>query len=542
MRKSHLLLLSILSGLLLSASWPMQGFPGLIFIAFVPLLLVEDHMVRHQVSLSRLKIMGYAYLSFFLFNLLTTWWIANSTLFGATMAILFNALFMAITFLAYHIVRRNVFSRDKGHFILVFFWMTWEYLHLDWDLSWSWLNLGNVFASRPSWVQWYEYTGAFGGTAWILLLNLLIFWVIRNIFLMKRPSAYLWASGISALALLILPLAWSIWTYHHYIEEGQDVEVVVVQPNIDPYAEQYELEIEEVVRRNLVLAQSVLDSTVDFVVCPESALQENIWEGQEEHSLSINLLRHFLLDYPGLKMVIGASTYTRYLSDEERTHTARWHRSAEFWYDAHNASLYLESGRPVEYYHKSVLVPGVEKMPFRKYLTFMEKFAIDLGGTVGSIGPDPVRKVINPLDGTPPISSAICYESAYGEFFSKFVRNGAEVVFVITNDGWWGHTPGHRQHLGFSSLRSIETRRSIARSANTGISCFVNQKGEILQATTYWTPDVIRQSIKASEKKTFYVRHGDYLARISAFTTAMFLLIGLIQGILKRRDPLRSKA
>jgi apolipoprotein N-acyltransferase len=102
------------------------------------------------------------------------------------------------------------------------------------------------------------------------------------------------------------------------------------------------------------------------------------------------------------------------------------------------------------------------------------------------------------------------------------------MIFVITNDGWWENTPGHRQHLLFSSVRAIETRRAIARSANTGISCFVNKRGDILQATNYWEPDVIRQTMYTGEGQTFYVRFGDYIARISAFGAVLMLLISVM--------------
>lgn len=534
MRRIHLLLLSLLSGLLLSAAWPMHGFAGIIFVALVPLLLVEDFVGNNRLTHSRFSVLWYAWISFFVFNILTTWWIVNSTVFGMIMAVVLNSLFLSLAFLVYHIVRRIMFAPGRGHFALILFWMTWEYLHLDWDLSWSWLNLGNVFASRPAWVQWYEYTGTFGGTLWILMVNIMVFWIIRALFLQPVPRVRLWITTSMTLLLLVLPLLFSWIRYQAYVPKGDPVEVVIVQPNIDPYEEQYDLEVDEALRRNLLLAEPLLDSSVQYLVCPESALQEVIWEGQEEMSLSVRMIREFLLDYPRLKVVIGASTFKRYAEDE-KTHTARWHKSGGFWYDAFNTSLYIENGVPVSFYHKSVLVPGVEKMPFRKYLAFMDKFAIDLGGTVGSIGTDPVRKVIQPGDGGPAISSTICYESAYGGFFSGFARNGAQLLFVITNDGWWGNTPGHRQHLLFSSLRAIETRKDIGRSANTGISCFVDQRGRILQATDYWTPDVIRGTMLAHDGMTFYVRQGDYLARIAAFVSAMFLLIALVQSILGRR-------
>src|SRR5207247_2436074 len=111
--------------------------------------------------------------------------------------------------------------------------------------------------------------------------------------------------------------------------------------------------------------------------------------------------------------------------------------------------------------------------------------SIDLGGTSGSLGMQKERTVfktqstINNPQSAIFIAPAICYESIYGDFLSAYIRNGAEFIAVITNDGWWGDTPGYIQHENYARLAAIEFRRDIARSANTGISCFINQKGDI---------------------------------------------------------------
>jgi apolipoprotein N-acyltransferase len=164
---------------------------------------------------------------------------------------------------------------------------------------------------------------------------------------------------------------------------------------------------------------------------------------------------------------------------------------------------------------------------------FLDKLAIDLGGSVGSLGTDKVQKPLI-INDTLKIATIICYESVFGDYCTKFVKKGAQAFFLITNDGWWGNTPGHKQHLTFTSLRAIETRRSIARSANTGISCFVNQRGDIQQATDYWVPTAIKQDININSNITFYVKYGDYFGRISVFITAIFILITIVFGIRKK--------
>jgi apolipoprotein N-acyltransferase len=132
------------------------------------------------------------------------------------------------------------------------------------------------------------------------------------------------------------------------------------------------------------------------------------------------------------------------------------------------------------------------------------------------------------------IAPVICYESIYGEYVSEYVRNGANFIFILTNDGWWGQTPGYRQHLLYGRLRAIETRKAIARAANTGTSCFVNIRGDIQQPTEWWQPAMIKQTIASQNGETFYTRHGDYIARGMLGLTLLTILYAIWRAIAKR--------
>jgi apolipoprotein N-acyltransferase len=232
--------------------------------------------------------------------------------------------------------------------------------------------------------------------------------------------------------------------------------------------------------------------------------------------------------FPKLTVVIGASTYRQYGPGEKRSSTARKFTQDEGYYDSYNTALQLDSRTDsIQTYHKSRLVPGVEKMPYPAIFGFLEKFAIDLGGMSGSLGREPAPKVFFARD-TIGVAPIICYESVYGDYVAGYVKKGAGLLFIITNDGWWGNTPGHRQHLVYGRLRAIEMRRSLARSANTGISCFYNQRGDILQPTRYWEEDVISRKININHDLTFYARYGDYVAKMALiFTAAMLVLVVL---------------
>ena len=518
-------LLSALGGLLLAAAWPVRGFPGLLFTAFVPLLWIEYSLFQRKDSYKRWAAFKPAFLAFGIWNTLTTWWIWNSTPWGGVMAIFFNTLFMSIVFSLFHLSRRTLKKGNQYAWLIIPYWLAWEYLHLNWDLSWPWLNLGNGFASYVKWIQWYEFSGTLGGTLWVLVANIFIFNILKHI---KEKTANL--SGIIVLSFLValwiaLPLAWSMHRYKYHEEKGPAIEVVVVQPNIDPWTEQYTLPVHEVFRRNITQAESLIDDKVNLVVCPESALQESIWLNNPYNSLSIQLLKDYVIKHPHLTLVMGASTFKYYNPGEKLPSSVRKFSDGSGYYDAYNTAFIVDTTQYLGYYHKSKLVPGPEKLPLPAITRPFQEIAFNLGGTVGTLGISPERTVFHHAGKDAKFNVAICYESVYGEFMNGFIRNGSQLICVITNDGWWGFTAGHRQHMSFSALRAIETRRCVARSANTGISCFVNQRGDILQPLPYWAAGAIRQSLHLNDALTFYVKYGDFLGRISAFVAVLFLIL-----------------
>lgn len=531
-RKSGFALLSLLSALLLTFGWPQHGFPGLLFVGFVPLFFIEAAILEQRGRYGRFHMFRWAWLSFFLWNTFTTWWIWNSTIFGAVMAILLNSLFQALVFLAYHFVRRNLRPMPAGTLLLSVFWIGFEYLHLDWDLSWPWLNLGNGFAAYPRWIQWYEYTGIFGGSLWVMAVNVSVFYLIR--YVLTHQQRRIIRSAIVLLLLVSVPLAVSFFIFSNYQEKGKPVEVVVVQPNNDPWSEQYGLPAREVVDQLLRLTQSQTDSAVRYVVFPESAVYDDIWIGSVARSESVQQLLGFVAKYPRLAMIVGASTYQDY-GKEKVTETARRFTNTGEYYDAFNTAICVDSSLQFEFSHKSKLVPGPERLPFPSVTFALQELAFDLGGTVGSLGIMKERRVMGGRDDSLWVCAPICYESIYGEFINGFIRKGARLIFVITNDGWWGNTAGHRQHLTFSSLRAIETRRDVARAANTGISAFFDQRGMITQQSKYWEPAVLRSAMHANTELTFYVKYGDYIGRLAGFTALLFLVLALSVVLRRKR-------
>ena len=492
------------------------------FVAFVPLLFIEDYIYRHRETTGPRLLFGLSYLAFFLWNIITTWWVKNASEGGAAMAIFCNALLMCIPIMLYHRTKKRI-GEKWGRVLFICFWISFEFIHNNWELSWPWLTLGNAFADFPSVVQWYEYTGAFGGSLWILIMNLLIFHFIKG-FREHTKQRKMVSAAIIAGAILFPLLISAVVASGVKPAPGDAIEVVAVQPNIDPYNEKFDAPFEEQLRKMLSLAEQKVNDKTDYLIFPETALTEDIWEATIAQSGSVQMLRDFMKTYPKLKVVIGASTAKLYNPGDELPMTARKFINEDSYYDSYNTALQIDTTRNIQVYHKSKLVPGVEQLPFPFIFKHLGSIAIDLGGTTGSLGMQDTRTVFNSADNKTRVAPVVCYESIYGEYVSEYIRNGANFIAIITNDGWWGDTPGYKQHLKYGRLRAIETRRWIARSANTGISCFISPAGEILQPTQWWTPAVISQQIYINNEQTFYTKYGDYIAR-AALCIAVALLI-----------------
>jgi len=516
LKKHHLYFLAVLTGLMLGFAWFPHGWLPILFIAFIPLMAVE-YIVFHNPEKYKARTVYFAsFISFFIWNLITTWWLKNASWGGAVIAVGLSSVLMASVFLIFHKIKKRI-GEKWGYVIFISCWIGFEFLYHGNQVSWPWLTLGNAFADCTSIVQWYEYTGVFGGSLWVLTINCMFFSCLTDNFTKKK--------FMSTIALILFPIALSIFLlyFSNSTCKAEQHKIVIVQPNIDPYNEKFSGTYEEQLQKMLQLAAEKTDSTTDYVVLPETALVEDIWEDELEQTSSIITIRKFLANFPKLKIIVGASTAKAFKPGEELSETARKFHNAEAYYDSYNTAFQIDNSSTIQKYHKSKLVPGVEQMPLQFIFKYFEQFAMKMGGTVGSLGFQSTRTVFTSNDNPCKFAPVICYESVYGEYVSDYVKNGANVISVITNDGWWGNSPGHIQHLKISKLRAIENRRWVVRSANTGISCFINPYGEISQATKYWVPASISGSININNELTFYTRFGDYIGRIAMYTA--FLLI-----------------
>ena len=507
---------------------PQTGLLAL--IGFVPLLCMD----RIVTMLGRKKVWIYHYSAFVLWNAITTFWVCNATVGGGLFAIFANAFQMSLVFGLFRLSRKK-FSGSLPYIFLAVAWIAWERFYFDAEISWPWLVLGNAFA-RTTWaIQWYEFTGALGGSLWVWACNLGIFGFMASL------SDGSWAcynnkariAAISAFtAIIAIPIISSAVIKGRYagaMDEGESLPVLIVQPNIDPYnkfqamsQEQQNALLEGMVKD--ALKERKADSTAGplLIVTPET-FTSDIIVGQYDRSRTWRRFTTLLADYPNVNMLFGASSYDYIFAEKAPSHNARYLQDG-LWVESHNSALMTDGTKRTEIFHKSKLVVAVEKTPYPAIFCKIDDL---LGGVMGRcVGQEEISLLkVRSLDGQSiPVGCAVCYESVYGEYYCDYIRKGAKAMTIITNDAWWGNTPGYRQHLSYASLRAIETRRAIARCANTGISAIIAPDGEIIQPTPWWEPAVIENRIPLRDDITFFVAHGDICGRLCTFLFCLLLL------------------
>ena len=540
-KRTWMLVLSLLFAAFMSIPFlvPHAGFTALFGI--VPLLfmdvIADSGKIKH--------FFWWYYLAFVLWNAATTFWVCNATVGGGIFAVLANAFQMALIFAVYRLSKKK-FNPVVSHLFLAVMWLAWERFYFSAEISWPWLTLGNSFAQSIKLVQWYEYTGSLGGSLWIWICNLFLFYILllalgNHFKEMKTAGRIL----VPALYILFLaaPIVLSMHMYDSYREdESQSLDVLIAQPNFDPYqkftsmtqAQQNQVLLDLFAKE---LEPRRPEALPQLLLAPET-FTSDILMNAINTSETFQAFNEFLQDYSGVNLLFGASTYEYLMEDNPSSYTARKTLNG-LWYETHNSAFITDHTGREEFCHKSCLVVGTEKMPYPRILAPLDD---KLGGVMGRcIGQDKASVLyVNGynFDGRlvshVPIGCAICYESVYGEFCTGYVKEGARALTIITNDAWWGDTPGYRQHLSYASLRAIETRRDIARCGNTGISAFINQRGDIVSQSDWWERETLEGKVYLSNKQTFFVRNGDITGKAATFLFLLLLLVLLIRFIIRK--------
>ena len=504
--------------MLLTGAFPKIGLDWLAWIALVPLLYaLKDLSAGASFRIGFIGgLVHFISLLYWLVPVMRTYGYLPMYL-SVTILILLAAI-LAI-FIALFAAALTAVGRKPAMYLtmLPLIWVALEYIRSFIFSGFPWEFLGYSQYNRLQLIQISDILGVYGLSALIALVNGAIF--ITVLFFLKRRwlhtdiSKRLTAGSISALILGVVLTGsyghWRLKTIDGLIAAAPKTRVSVVQGNIDQAVKWDPAFQISTIKKYNRLSSTVIKKRPDLIVWPESAtpfyflydiaLSEKVFEG----------IGRAATDY-----LIGSPSFVRTEGVTE-------------YYNS--AYLIAPEEKTVGKYDKTHLVPFGEYVPFKKWLPFLGKMVAQVGDfRAGKVGKTlPWRKG--------QLGIQICYEIIFPGLSRAMVKNNASMLINITNDAWFGKTSGPYQHFSMTVFRAVENRRSLVRSANTGISGFIDPAGRILASTRLLQDAVATQMVPLLKEKSIYTNIGDLFARACLAVVLLIALLELYNGVTKRK-------
>jgi len=525
--------LSVSTALLLGFSFPPFPLGVLACIGFVPFLLLVDNIHSYG------RFFRYSYVTFFLFCAIALYWVGGFThlkdpylMLAGGALLLWQPLFFTLPASVYYFVKRRL-KTQYATLSFPFIWITFEWLYALGEFAFPWLTIGNTQTYNLEKIQFVDITGVYGISLWVLLINILIYFLLQVLSkseFKKRRNTLLAA----IVFLFILPNFYSLLVDEKkYTEEdSSSFKVGIVQPNIDPWdkwegANTFAGRWKQVQLYLEFIGKNINDST-EVVVLPESAILLNLPSFYQQFS-------EFKKVVDSLNVaVVSGYAKVKYYEQENAPVSASLIKGTNVRYDSFNSIFLVEPGtNEVQSYSKMRLVPFAERIPYAEEVPFLIE-PMRWGVGISNWGKGSDSTIFHSSKINSKFLAMVCYESIFPEFVASFVDRGAEFLVFITNDSWWGNTSGARQHQQYAVLRAIENRRWVVRCANGGISSFIDPMGNAYDKTDMYVQTYIQHKITPFKEKTFYSKHGDWLARICASITLIIFLFSISYPFFKK--------
>ncbi|WP_234697261.1 apolipoprotein N-acyltransferase [Candidatus Chrysopegis kryptomonas] len=532
-------LLSFASGVLLSLSFPPLKTGFFATAGFVPLLFLIDRVKNYR------ELFRYSYIAFFFFNLFTLYWVGGWSkeadpflMVGCVLLILVHPVLFFLPMWFYMFVKKNV--SGKFHLLIFpFVFVLFEYFRSTTELAFPWLTLGNTQTYYLAKIQFIEFTGVYGLSFLILVVNVLFYLSLKKIFeekkIFSQRSLKYFALGV---LIYILPDFYGFYVLKNADEKFfKQMKIGLIQPDINPWLK-WEGTLSDQINLYMGMTKKLVaeNPDVELVVYPETAITYYFllspyryyfnWFKSEVDSLNVAILTGF----PDAKF---------YDDPSQAPPSSHLIKETGQRYDAFNAmGLFLPKNDKIQKYAKIILVPFGERLPYADTFHFLiEPLQWGVGISSWAKGKDTTIFEMKRKNGdVVKFSGVVCYESIYPSFVRQFVKKGAEFLAVITNDSWYGNTSGPYQHFQYSILRAVENRRSIVRCANGGISGFIDPYGRVQKKTKFHEKTQIADVVKLNSEKTFYTMYGDLLVYISFLVFVFAFVLAVYKKFQNKRD------
>ena len=504
--------LSLASAALLVLSFPGFNFWILAWVALVPLFFAIENQAP-------LKAFLWAYLTGFVFFLGIIYWLVHVSLPGMIIVAAYLALYFGFFGL---IVNYSKLQTPYSQlFLIPAAWVALEWIRGHALTGFGWALLGYSQSYNLPIIQIADIFGAYGVSFLVVMLNAAIFFTIKNF---RSKNEFLAPMVVTAV-LIVITLGYGVFRLNN-VFTGEKLRVAVVQGNIPQDQKWDERFVGMILERYGMLTKSCVQDKPDLIIWPETSVPGFI----EDQSILLEWMKNLAVgaDAP---ILAGAPRYEKTGSEE------LYHNSA---------LLFLKNGSLSQHYDKTHLVPFGEYVPLRNLFFFVHRFARRpigdfVGGKEFTVLKFPLKRSVRKenynwkLVKNVGFGCLICFEDIFPGLARGFVKNNAGFLVNITNDAWFGRSSAAYQHAQASVFRAVENRVNVIRAANTGLSCFIDQKGRIVSKVSSRGKDLFvdgfkTQEIILSRTRTVYAVYGDIFAYICLFLTIICAMKSIAAG------------
>ncbi|MFO8113056.1 MAG: apolipoprotein N-acyltransferase [Desulfosalsimonadaceae bacterium] len=397
------------------------------------------------------------------------------------------------------------------------FWVSLEYVKTFLFSGFPWGLIGYSQYNYLHLIQAADIFGVYGVSFFVAAVNaaLLVIFLQAGGFHWQNTPAGL-RNAVFCFFFIIVIFALNAGYGRYKIEEmdraaaGADrLNVSVVQGNIEQSLKWEEAHVVSIVDGYLRLSEKALSSGAQVIVWPETAMPFYFLQEREQTGRVLDAVGRMEAWF-----LIGSPSF-----EYDREKDALWFYNSAYLVDP--------KGMVSGVYDKVHLVPFGEYVPLGDWLPFVNRMV----QSIGDFRPGTAGKVLSMTDAD--LAVQICYEIIFPHLSAEMVKNGGSLIVNITNDAWFGKTAGPRQHFSMAVFRSVENRRALIRSANTGISAFVDPSGRVTERSELFETAVISRSVPViTGKQSFYTKYMDLLP---VFCLAAALLILAAAGIRRNR-------
>ncbi len=525
MKNSQSYVLCLISGLLLGLSVPSFSFAPLGFLAWAWLVPLLFELKKTENFFSFL---GRAAFAVGIGFTLITIWVVNASLAGLAASMLMGVFVWTLPLVFFYFVRRYL-GWNAALWSLPFFWTAWEWLYHQTEFSFGAVRLGYTQSDLLWLIQYADLTGVEGVTFWLVLLNVALFVLVEKHFsgakVKFNRSAFLNRDAVAPLLLLVLPLFYAAFVFLKPSPPEQEITILAVQPNISPFADYSPKNLPDIFGKQLALTdKAVKTNAPDLILWHEVAVPYTLSENAAANNYLAKQIKKW--NAPVLTGLIEVKNYGE--NEPRPLLLVAQNRRQEFF---NAAALFqpaqIENGKlPIDsaaIYRKRRLMPFLESVPFSNRFPILADLIIPVG-TRPRLSYGEAAKTFDfqtKDGGVVRVGTMICYENLYPEMSAGAVREGAQILTAITNEGFFAGSQGQYQLAAFSRFRSVETRRATVRAAATGMTRATDKFGRVTAEVPLWSEQILSARVALSDEQTFYVRFGDWLPKICLLTSIL---------------------